>query len=148
MNSSSILSATATLTNNISTIYVVDKLSDAYHWNAFGKVKITKLYNFRLVRLFHSLHSMRPSLWKSHGFVLQTFACETPAPQRTYSCLRHLIIIYCSKRFANESRFAHGHSKRQVRCSGELKVSIHEQQTTEKPKLHTNISASHINVKK
>ena len=41
------------------------------------------------------------------------------------SCLRHLVIIYCcSKHFANESRFAHGRSKRQLSCSGELKVSL------------------------
>ena len=32
------------------------------HWNTVGKVKNTKLYNFHLIRLFHSLHSIRPSL--------------------------------------------------------------------------------------
>jgi len=36
-------------------------------WNTVSKVK---LYNFRLVRFFHSLHSMRLSLWKSHGYVV------------------------------------------------------------------------------
>ena len=80
-----IISVTATLTNNISTIYAVGKLLDAYSleysWN-------TKLYNFRLVRLFHSLHSIQPSLLKSCGnvatpslfhVVLWTFTLETTA---------------------------------------------------------------------
>ena len=66
MDSWSILSATATLTNNISTIYAVGNSLMTTLWNTVGKVK---LYNFRLVQLFQSLHSMRPSLWKSHGYV-------------------------------------------------------------------------------
>ena len=58
------------------------------HWNAVGKVKNTKLNNFRLVWLLHSLHSMRPSLWKSRGYVatpylfhvvIRMFTCKTPA---------------------------------------------------------------------
>ena len=84
-------------------------------WNTVGKVKNIKLHNFCLVRLFHSLHSKWPSLWKSHGYVATPYFFHVvpyerlPAkhPQQTYSCLWHLLIIYhCWKCFANGSRLA------------------------------------------
>ena len=78
MDSSSILSATATLSSNISTIYAVGKLLTV------GKVKNIKLYNFRLVRLFHSLQSMRPSLWKSHEYVAMPYFPRVVLP--TFTC--------------------------------------------------------------
>ena len=34
-------------------------------YNAVGKVSNIEVYNFRLARLFHSLHFRRPSPWKS-----------------------------------------------------------------------------------
>ena len=74
------------------------------HWNTVGKVKNTKLYNFRLVRLFHSLHSIRPFLSKSRGNVATPYTFFTwyyerlraKQLQRTYSCLRHLVIMSSS----------------------------------------------------
>ena len=88
MDSWSILLVTATLTNNISTIYAVRKLFDAYSWNAVGKVKNTQLYNFHLVPLFQSLHlcghlcgshaDMQPCPTFFH-VVLRMFTSETPA---------------------------------------------------------------------
>ena len=70
------------------------------HWNTVSKVKLgIKLYNFRLVWLFHSLHSIRPSLSKSRGNVATPylFTCHyerlpVKQLQRTYNCLWHLLM--------------------------------------------------------
>ena len=41
-------------------------------YNAVGKVSNIEVYNFRLARLLHSLHSRRPSPWKSRGLCRYT----------------------------------------------------------------------------
>ena len=68
------------------------------HLNTVGKVKNTKLYNFCLIRLFHSLHSIRPSLWKSRGYVATPYLShgttrETPAThiQLSHASSNHVI---------------------------------------------------------
>ena len=86
------------------------------HWNAVGKVKNTKLNNFLLVWLLHSLHSQCGHLSASYAYtlnaaislqvmqicshallfscaILQTFTRETPATsiQQSWAFTNHVI---------------------------------------------------------
>ena len=87
------------------------------HWNTVGKVKNTKLYNFCLVRLFHSLHSIRPSLSKSRGNVatsylfhvpLRTFTRETTAThvQLSQASSNHVIERWASSVYRYSQSFS------------------------------------------
>jgi len=65
MDSWSFLLAIATLTSNTSTIYGVGKVLDAL---LIGIQSVRwKISSYIISASFHSLHSMRPALWKSHG---------------------------------------------------------------------------------
>ena len=87
------------------------------HWNALGKVKTTKLYNFRLVRLFHPLHSMRLALSKSRGnvatpylfhVVLRTFSREPLAThlQLSQASSNHVIERWTSSVYRYSQSFS------------------------------------------
>ena len=87
------------------------------HWNTVGKVKNTKLYNFSLVRLFHSLHSIRPSPSKSRRNVatpylfhvpLWTFTRETTAThvQLSQASSNHVIERWASSVYRYRQSFS------------------------------------------
>ena len=56
-------------------------------YNAVGKVSNIEVYNFRLARLFHSLHFRRPSPWKSRDYA---------ATPHNFSVLRTHTDIYAN----------------------------------------------------